>query len=143
MSEEEHLFYFSSKYSKQDQFTGGFTTNLPFPLNLEGEWKCAVLDFYIKTSSNNRDSIEFIYILGDFCKTSFIQEKKEIPLLKKVPINKKLVQQYSFTNLLYIPLKQSTLSDFDLTFLDTSFHPYILDKSSLIECTIHFIKNGG
>jgi len=150
MSEEEHLFYFSSKYSLQDPITGSFTINLPLTLNLEGKWKCAVLDFFIRPDNldffirpddSNKHTSEFIYILADFCSTSFIQENKQIPILKKIGVNKG-TYHYSFTHPLYIPLKQPTLTNFDLTFLDTFFEPITLHKTFLIECTLHFSKNG-
>jgi len=142
MSEGEHLLYFSSKYSPQDSITGRFIINLPLTLNLEGEWKCALLDFFIRPDNSDDLSSEFIYILGDFCKTSFIQQNKQLPILKKVSINNS-AHQYEFSYPLYIPLKQSSLTNFTLTFLDTFLKPIILHKSYLIECTLHFTKYGG
>lgn len=139
MSEDEHLIYFSSRYSKQDTITGSFTLNLPYTLNLEGKWKCAVLDFFISPDNSDNHSSQYIYCLGDFCKTSFIQEKNQIPILKKIPLSKG-TKQYTFSNPTYIPLKQNSLSDFDLSFLDTFFQPIILHKINIIECTLHFVK---
>jgi len=141
MSEEEHLFYFSSKYSTQDPITGSFTVNLPLTLNLEGKWKCAVLDFFIRGGDSDKYTSESIYILGDFCKTSIIQENKQLPILKKIALNK-AKHQYNFSHPLYIQLKQPTLTNFNLTFLETSFKAVITHKSFLIECALHFRKYG-
>lgn len=139
MSEEEHVFYFSSKFTKQDKVSGSFTVNLPFTLNLKGKWKCAILNFFIKPDISNDQSSQYIYILADFCKTSFVQGNKERPILQKIGLSKSN-QQYNISNLLYISVKQSTLSDFDLLFLDSSFNPIILGKRHIIECALHFMK---
>lgn len=141
MSEGEHIFYFSSRFTQQDRVSGSFTINLPFTLNLEGEWKCAILDFFIRPDISDAHSAQYIYVLGDFCRTSFIKGNEQIPILKKIALNKS-TQQYTFSQPLYIPLKQDSLTDFDLTFLDTFFKVILLHHSSIIECTLHFLKYG-
>ena len=140
MSEREHRFYFSSDFSTQDRVSGSFTINLPFVLNLEGEWKCAVLDFFIRSDNSDIYTSQFIYILADFCETSIILQTKEIPILRKVHLNAS-VQYYDFANPLYIRLKQNSLTDFELVFLDSSLLPLTLTKPSKIECMLHFIKD--
>jgi hypothetical protein len=140
MTEGEHLIYFSSRHSDQDKVTGSFTVNLPYTLNLEGDWKCAVLDFFLSPDNSESDSNQYIYILGDFCNTSFIRDK-QIPILHKISLRDGL-KQYTPSHLLYISLKQNSLTDFDLTFLDPSLRPVILTSSGIIECTLHLIKHG-
>lgn len=140
MSEREHRIYFSSDFSTQDRVTGSFTVNLPFSLNLEGVWRCAILDFFIRPDISDSHSSQFIYILADFCQTSFIHQTTELPILKKVHLNNS-AQYYDFSNPLYIPLKQSSLTDFDLVFLDSFLLPVTLTRPSKIECMIHFIKD--
>ena len=140
MAEREHLIYFSSDFSTQDRVSGGFIINLPFVLNLEGEWKCAVLDFFIRTDNTDTHSSQFIYILADFCETSIILQTKEISILRKIHLNTS-VQYYDFANPLYIRLKQNSLTDFELVFLNSFLLPIILTKPSKIECLLHFIKD--
>jgi hypothetical protein len=141
MSEKEHLIFFSSDFSSYDRNSGHFCVHLPNTLNLEGEWKCAVLDFFITPdNSPEHSSSQFIYILADFCETSIILQGGYKPILKKVHLSKG-AHQYEFSYPLYIPLKQSRLTDFDLIFLDNFFLPIRINQSSRIECTLHFIKN--
>lgn len=139
MLEEEHLVYFSSNYSSQDLRSGGFTVNLPYTLNLEGSWKCAVLDFFIRPDNSDSNSSQFIYILADFCKTSFIHQTEQLPILKKVAVRKGS-QQYQFAVPLYIPLKQNSITNFELVFLDSFLVPIKLHRKNKIECTLHFFK---
>lgn len=140
MSEKEHLIFFSSEHSTSDKHTSSFTVDLPYTLNLEGEWKCAVLDFYIKPDNTNTQSSYFIYILADFCETSIIFQSNLAPILKKVYLSEGS-EQYEFPYPLYIPLKQNSLIGFNLVFLDSSLRPINLNKQTKIECTLHFIKN--
>lgn len=140
MSEEEHRIYFSSDFSTQDKSSGSFTTHLPYSLNLEGRWKCAVLDFFIQPDSSTEQSSQFIYILADFCETSIILQSDRVPILKKVHLRGG-ARQYEFSYPLYIPLKQNRLSDFDLVFLNSFLKPVKLTKPAKIECTLHLIKN--
>lgn len=140
MSEEEHRIYFSSDFSTQEKSSGSFTVHLPNTLNLEGKWKCAVLDFFIRPDNSDNHSSQFIYILADFCETSIILQTDRFPILRKVHLNQG-AQQYEFAYPLYIPLKQSSITDFELVFLDSFLLPVKLNKPSKIECTLHFIKN--
>jgi hypothetical protein len=139
MSEEEHLFYFSSRYTVQDKVTGSFTVRLPYKLSLEVVWNCAVLDFFINSDKSDNQSVQYIYILGDFCKTSFIRDK-QLPILQRIPVSES-VQQYTPSHLLYIPLKQDSITDLGLTFLNSVLEPVRLSNSTIIECTLHFIKD--
>lgn len=136
----EHLIYFSNKLSPQDKTTGSFTVTLPFHLNLSGEWKCAILDFFLKPDYPN-STHESIHIIGDFCENSLLSNGKLSPILKKV-FCKRAKRAYNFTSPLYIPLKQSTLSDFDLTFLDSKLKPIVFTEEQTVECILHFSKNG-
>lgn len=140
MSEEEHRIYFSTDFSTQNKDSGSFTTHLPYTLNLEGDWKCAILDFFISPDIS-KNSSQFIYILGDFCETSIILGIDRKPILKKAYLSSG-TQYYEFTYPLYIPLKQSSITDFDLVFSDSSLTPIKLRRASKIECTLHFTKNG-
>lgn len=140
MRSEEHLIYFSSKVSSQDKTTGSFTVNLPFHLHLSGDWKCAVLDFFIKPDTPN-SVLESVFIIADFCVNSLLNNGKFLPILKKVYC-KRAKRAYNFTQPLYINLKQSSLSDFDLTFLDSDFKPIIISPNQVLECTLHFSQNG-
>lgn len=141
MSEDEHVIYFSSEFSVQDTASGGFNVALPYTLNLEGFWKCGVLDFFIRPDNSDAQSSQFIYILSDFCKTSFIQQSQQLPILKKVGLRKSQ-HSYKFTRPLYVPLKQNSLTDFDLLFLDSFLTPIKLHRAHKIECTLHFVRYG-
>lgn len=134
MSKEEHLVYISSDYSTQDNITGTVTINLPVFLNLDGNWKCAILDFYIE---RHLYTTPFINILADFCQTSFIHQTKELPILKRIFIDPEK-KYYDFNYPTYIRLKQNSLSDFDLTFVDSSLKSINLQK---FEALLHFSKN--
>jgi hypothetical protein len=133
MNKGEHHFYFSSKYSTHNN-RGGFTVNLPFPLQFPGQWECAIIELFI--SHNNIHSSPF-YLLTDFCNTSLTHEGKQLPILRKVYLEEK-TEYYSFTNLVYIPLKQNIISNFTLSFLDNNLEPIIFDNTTLLECDIHF-----
>ena len=57
MSKEEHRIYFSSNYSIHSKNQGAFTVNLPFPLELKGKWKCAIVDIFVKVENFVTDTI--------------------------------------------------------------------------------------
>jgi len=139
MSNDEHRFYFSSNHSIQDKTLATFTVNLPFPLELTGKWKCAILDCYIKLTKLELNSL---FILGDFCEISLVEENKQLPILKKVYL-KSNENYYNFLHPLYIPVKQTHLSNFSLAFVDPNLQNILLNTDFLIECTIHFYKHGG
>lgn len=137
MSKEEHRFYFSSKTSvKQNQCS--FTVNLPFPLDLTGKWKCCLYEVYVHFPKLDSPSI---YILSDFCETSLVGEKNQLPILRKVYFSPNK-RYYSYSHPLYIPLKQTHISNFSLSFLDSNLHQILFSDDFLIECTIHFYKYG-
>ena len=136
MSGEEHLIYFSSKFSSQDPITGSFSVNLPSRLELRGKWKCAIVDFFIR--QDNSKFVPIIHLLSDFCSTSFVGEDK-LPILSKVYLQKSS-KHYNISNLLYIPLKQNILTSFRLSFLDHNLKPILFSKPYLLECTLHFIE---
>jgi hypothetical protein len=136
MSKGEHHFYFSSKYSTHNS-RGSFTVNLPFSLQFTGQWKCAVIDLFI--SHNNLQS-PTLYLLSDFCDTSLVHEGKQLPILRKVYLENN-TEKYSFTNLVYISLKQNHISNFTLSFLNIDLQPIVFDNNTLIECVIHFLKD--
>ena len=138
MGKEEHRFYFSSTYSTHNKSQAVFTVNLPFPLDFIGKWKCSILDVFIKI---NKPELNLCYILANFCDTSLVEETKQLPILKKLYL-KPSESYYSFLHPLYIPLKQTRLSNFTLTFLDSNLQNIYLDSSFLIECNIHFYKHG-
>jgi hypothetical protein len=135
MSKGEHHFYFSSKHSIHNN-RGTFTVNLPFPLQFDGEWKCAIFDLFISDSHQPSP----IYLLTDFCETSFVQGDKQLPILRKVYLEENK-DYYSFTNLVYIPLKQNHLTNFSISFLDSNLERVVFNNSTFIECNIHFYKD--
>lgn len=141
MSKREQRIYFTSTFAEQDSTLGHFVVNLPLSLDLSGFWKCAIRDIYI--SSKTISSLDYIYILGNFCETSFVGKSKELPILKKVYL-KKRQQFYTFTHPLYIPLKQKQLNSFELEFVDSNLKVVNFEEESfVIECTLHFYKHGG
>lgn len=138
MSVEEHRIYFSSDHCVFENESASFTVNLPFPLQFTGKWKCTIRDIFIKLDS---PPFNCVYILADFCATSLIHENGQIPILKKLYLNPDQ-SFYSFTHPLYIPVKQTVLSNFNLSLLNNNLKSIHLDKNFLLECTIHFYKHG-
>lgn len=138
MSKEEHRIFFSSAYCEKS--SEHFLINLPFSLDLSGKWKCTIRDIYLSVNRVNF-SPEYIYILGDFCETSIIQGKKQLPILKQFYFqqNKKY---YSYDHPLYIPLKQNSLNKIELRFLDKDLKDIDFGEKYLIECCLHFYKHG-
>lgn len=134
MSREEHRIYFSSSFCLES--SGHFILNLPYTLDLQGKWKCAIKDIYIFGAKEKLP--QFIYVLGDFCETSILQGQ-EVPILNKVYFNNN--EYYSFADPLYIPLKQKQLYQLELAFTDRDLKTIHFDKNFLIECTLHFYKN--
>ena len=136
MAKEEHRIHFSTSFceTSYDQFI----VNLPHILDLEGKWKCAIKDIYI--SSKNIFIPLFVYVLGDFCETSILNNQ-EIPVLTKFYLEKS--QQYSFfSHPLYIPIKQNQLNQIELAFVDENLKKIDFGDNFSIECTLHFYKHG-
>lgn len=138
MSTEEHLYYFSSKFTKQNKNTGFFDINLPITLDLSGKWKCGILDLYVK---DNNSVFESIYVSTSFCNTSLIHEQDQIPVLKKVNL-KSGNNNINFPHPLYIKVKQKQISNFSLSCLDTNLRTINFDDRFLLELTLHFVKYG-
>jgi hypothetical protein len=137
---KEHLLFFSSEFSYHNNSSATFTVRLPYEIKLDGEWKCAILDFFASSDHSGIHSSEFIYILGDFCGISFISQTDQRPILKKIHLSGG-TKFYEFANPIYIPVKQKRLSEFDLTFLDSDLNPIDLKRPNKFECTLHFIQN--
>lgn len=140
MSKREHRIYFSSAYCERNFNLGNFTVNLPISLDLTGIWRCAIRDIFISSASIS--SIDYIYILGDFCETSILHREKLLPVLSKVFLENK-EKYYNFPDPLYIPLKQNQLSSFELRFLNPDLKTIDFGEKFLIECTLHLYKYGG
>lgn len=138
MSADEQRIYFSSEYCISEKNVGSFTVNLPFPLEFRGRWKCTIRDIFIRLDSIPSNCV---YILADFCDTSLIQEKEQLPILKKLYL-KPDQNTYSFTHPLYVPVKQTVLSSFNLEVLNSDLESVELGRKFLLECTLHFYKHG-
>jgi len=138
MSKREHRIYFSSSFCDSDNKKGRFLVHLPFSLELQGEWKCAIRDIFI---TNKNILPKFIYILSDFCETSIVYGKEQLPILKKIFIDSS--EKYlNSEEPLYIPLKQTQLNKFELRFINPQLEEIDFGDKFLIECTIHFYKDG-
>lgn len=138
MSKEEHRIYFSSAFCEKS--SEHFLVNLPFSLNLQGHWKCSIRDIYI---SFKRDTANVcIFILADFCETSFLHGEQQLPVLTKFYLQGTR-KYYSFEHPLYIPLKQNHLNSIELRFLDKNLKDIDFGEKFLIECSLHFFKDGG
>lgn len=135
MSKEEQRIYFSSLYCEKNQ--ENLILNLPYTLDLEGKWKCGIKDIYISFKSLNIP--RFILITGDFCETSFIQ-KQEIPILQKIYLEKNQ-NYYSFSDPLYIPIKQQRIRRIEINLLDENFKQIYFNPELIIECLLHFHKD--
>jgi hypothetical protein len=140
MLKREHLIYFSSDNARQINHTS-YSVRLPHELNLDGNWKCAVLDFFISSDTVINYYLKNIYILADFCETSIVSQIGAEPILKKIYLTEG-TELYDFPNPLYIPLKQYSLSDFTITFLDRKLRKvYLEELGGIVECTLHLIKD--
>ena len=137
MSKEEHRIFFSSAYCEKS--SEHFLTNLPFSLDLSGKWKCTIRDIYISVRKNLPPG--YVYILSNFCETSFIQGKKQLPILKRF-FYRQSKKLYSYVQPLYIPLKQNSLNKIELRFLDKDLKDIEFGENYLIECCLHFYKHG-
>lgn len=135
MSKREHRVYFSSAFCESDSKLGRFIVNLPVTLDFSYLSKCAIRDIFISSEVNS--SLNSIYILGDFCETSFLHKEEQLPVLSKVYINNK-EKYYILPDPLYIPLKQNHLRTFELQFLNSNLEPINFGEEYLIECTLHF-----
>lgn len=138
MSIDEHHFYFSAEFTPQLTTEGSFFINLPITLNLPGTWKCAILDIFFK-SENSLFVQQPVYIFGSFCETGLVNDKGQFPILGKV-ILKKGLKHTSFSNPLYITVKQKQISNFYLDFYDRKLNKFNFRNSFFIELTLHFCK---
>jgi hypothetical protein len=135
MSKDEHRVFFSSRHCTQSQEQ--VTLNLPYSLNLQGKWKCAIKDIFIDTHdlSVNR----FVFITSNICETSVIQGK-DLPVLRKLFIEKS-PHYYSFLDPIYITVSQTEINHIRLTLLDSNLKKIIFKENCLLECMFHFFKN--
>lgn len=134
MQQSEHRIYFSSSFCEKERFL----VNLPFSLDLRGDWKCGVKDIFI-TSTNTLPN--YIYILGDFCETSIVYGIEQLPVLRKLFLGDSK-KYHHFEHPFYIPLKQKHLNKFELCLIDSNFKKINFGEEFLIECTLHFYKYG-
>jgi len=138
MSKEEHRLFFSSAFC--EKLSGHYLVNLPFSIDLAGKWKCVIRDIYVSVKKKNFTP-DSIFVLGDFCETSIVQEKKQLPILSQF-YYRKPQKYYTFIQPLYIPLKQKSLNKIELQFIDRNLKNIDFGEDFLIECCLHFHRYG-
>lgn len=140
MSSSEHVYYFSSEFSKHNSTTGFFYNNLPVTLNLPGKWKCGLIDIFAKTDGYISDQ-QTVFIVVSFCETSLVHDQNQLPVLRKVKLTHGN-NHITFTKPLYINVKQKQISNFNINFLNKNLDVIHFGSDSIIELTLHFYKHG-
>ena len=111
-----------------------FANKLQKPLNLDGNWVCALCDIqFIRPTSVSRN----LWIECDFCSYSVIGGT-ECPLMRRVPLSGTQGQltDMSFSNLYYIPVNRDYIETVQINIKDDSGEFPSFDNSPVI-CVFH------
>ena len=134
MSKSEHYVYVSNK----DLTFNHFVIDLPTTIHLEGNWKCALLECSIRFFSKDVPNIpKCIYILSDFCTTSFVNNAQRPVLRKVIPSSRKAFTSFTASTRMYIPMKQDWLNKLEFSVRDENLDDVPVDANTRIEFTLH------
>ena len=117
-----------SKSSHPQNSAFDFIVELPRPLNLQGEWKCALVEIAYSASVD-----EDLYVFCDICEYSYIDDGYK-PILRIVNGSD------IFDKLIYIPITVPTAARIHMYIKDRKGNIPSVDITSL-RCTLH-IKHG-
>jgi len=136
MSKREHYIYVSNSSLNFNRFV----IELPKTLHLEGDWVCALVECSVKFFSKDVNSLpRQLYILSDFCVTSFVNNL-QLPVLRKMILPKKSFMIFRPVTQLYIPIKQNWLNRLEFSVCDDNLCAVNVDENTSIEFTLH-LKN--
>lgn len=136
MSKNEHYIYVSNKALNFNHFV----IDLPTTIHLEGDWKCALVECSIRFfKKDTTHTPKEIYLLCDFCGTSFINNT-QLPVLRKINVLKKVFLFFEPISLIYIPVKQEWVNKLSFSLCDENLRELSLDENTQIQFTIHLKK---
>lgn len=129
MSESEHYIHVSNT----SLYFNHFVIELSKTLHLEGNWKCALVECSFKNVSTLPREL---YLLSDFCVTSFVNNL-QLPVLRKIFLPKKSFVSFAPTALLYIPVKQKWVNRLEFSVCDGELNDFNVDQNTNIAFTLH------
>lgn len=136
MSKSEHYVYVSNKHLSFKHFV----IDLPTSIQLEGDWKCALVECSIKFLKKDITSIpKEIFILADFCTTSFVNNL-QLPILRKFWLSKKVSLTFYPSTLIYIPIKQDWLNQLGFSLCDENLNEVSVAENTQLQFTLHLKK---
>ena len=114
-----------------------FISRLNSPINLEGFWKVALVEFYALDNSRSRNSSsETLYIYSDICKESIINGSKK-SVLRRVFKNDKSGWKNIFDSPFYLPVNKKYFQEFELQ-ITTDYLTEAIFLKSPVHITLHF-----
>ena len=114
-----------------------FIFRLNSPINLEGFWKVALVEFYALNNLRNRKPpSETLYIYSNICKESIINGSKR-SVLRRVFQNDKSGWKNIFDSPFYLPLNTKYFQEFEIQITTEDLIEATFLKSP-IYMTLHF-----
>jgi hypothetical protein len=136
MSASEHFIFVNSTFSSENHFG----IDLPSTLQLEGNWKCALIECSFKFFNKDLPNIpRVVFLLADFCTSSFINEKF-LPVLRKLNLPRKTSISIIPPSSLYVPIKQEWVNRLEFSVHDLDLNVLNVNEKTEIEFTLHFKK---
>ena len=93
-----------------------FKVHLSLPLSLEGNWKVALTEFYVKgkpKSKSKTETAKALYVYTDLCKESIVHGVEQ-SLLRRLGKNKNTGWEYMLKTPYYLPVKRKELREFEI-----------------------------
>ena len=110
-----------------------FTIELPFELQLKGNWYCGLTEVDFKSKEVNKR----IYLCTDICQDSFVKNR-QVPVLRCISLKKKQVSEiYNSVN--YVQLSRDSLRQVRIYLRDEDLKSTSFESATLT-CTLHFVK---
>lgn len=106
-SDESDVFF-----SDNENFR--FRIQLQYPLNLQGIWKVALVEFHAtETSKSKMKADEALYVYCNLGKESIVQGE-EHPLLRRLEKNSRAKWDYIFDTPFYVKVAKKEIRDFEI-----------------------------
>ena len=110
-----------------------FTIELPFELQLKGNWYCGLTEVEFKTKEANKR----IYLCTDICQDSVVK-KRQMPVLPSISLKKKQVNEI-YNPARYVQISRDSLRKLRIYLRDEDLKPTSFEGATLM-CTLHLVK---
>jgi hypothetical protein len=136
-----YIYLSSSDSSKAypNNTPGSFTVNIPYTLNLKGQWSASLLDISINLST--ADESATIFATCSILVNSYVNEQM-CKILRQISLRKKSKHRQTFSHPQYITIDNSgDINAINITILDAETLLPTLLPIEKVSCTLHIKRD--